>query len=110
MVRPRHPNKGVEAAVEPARFTVTLAGTAKSDPGLDDAAWEDCMTALLDDLTGRVLAAGLEDYGLCGVGSCDEAISPSVDREAGSLAEAIGSAIAAVERAGLSVARVDVGE
>jgi hypothetical protein len=95
--------------VETYRFTVTLAGTPRPDPGLDDAAWEDRMTGLLDDLTGRVLAAGLEGAGLSGVGSSGVEFSLSFDREAGSLAEAVGATIADVERAGLAVARVDVG-
>ena len=90
------------------RFTITLAGVPTPDPGLDDAAWNDRMAVLLDDLTGRALGSGLEDSGLNGVGSCGEEFSFSFDREAGSLGEAVGAAIADVERAGYGVARIEV--
>ena len=92
-------------AVKIFRFRITLAGVPTPEPGLDDAAWDARMAELLDDLTGRVLAAGLDDAGL---GSCGEVFSLDFDREAGSLAEAVGAAIADVERAGLAAARVDV--
>ncbi len=98
------------ATVKTYRFTVTLAGVPTPDPGLDDAAWDDRMARLLDDLTGRVLAAGLEDAGLTGVGSCGEVFSLGFDREAESLGDAIGSAVKGIEQAGLTVARVDVGD
>jgi hypothetical protein len=89
-------------------FTVTLAGLPTPDPGLDDTAWNDQMDTLLDNLTGRVLAAGLEEAGVNGTGSCGEEFSLNFDREAGSLAEAVGSAIADLERAGFAVARIEV--
>jgi hypothetical protein len=95
--------------VETYHFTVTLAGLPTPDPGLDDAAWDDRMAALLDDLTGRVLAAGLEDAGVTGIGSRGEEFSLSFGREAGSLGDAIGSAVKDVERAGFAVARIEVG-
>ena len=90
------------------RFTITLAGVPTPGPGLTDREWSDRMDTLLDELTGRVLAAGLEDSGLCGNGSCGEEFSLSFDREADSLGEAIGVAVKDVERAGFTVARVNV--
>ena len=94
--------------VKAYRFTVTLAGLPAPGPGLDDAAWDDRMAWLLDDLTGRVLSAGLEDVGLTGVGSRGDVFSLSFDREAESLGKAIGLAVTEVERAGIAVARVEV--
>jgi hypothetical protein len=96
------------ATVKTYCFTVTLAGVPTPDPGLDDAAWDERMAQLLDDLTGRVLAAGLEDAGLTGVGSCGEVFSLGFDCEAESLGDAISSAVKDVERAGFAVARIDV--
>ena len=92
--------------VKTYRFRITLANAPTPQPGLDDTAWGERMAVLLDDLTGRVLAAGLDDTGL---GSCGEVFFLDFEREAGSLAEAVGAAIADVERAGLAVAQVDVG-
>jgi hypothetical protein len=97
-----------QTTVKTYRFTVTLAGVPTPGPGLTDAEWSDRMNTLLDELTGRVLAAGLEDVGLCGNGSRGEVFSLSFDREADSLAEAVASAISAIEHAGFTVARVDV--
>jgi hypothetical protein len=97
-----------QTTVKTYRFTVTLAGAPTPGPGLTDAEWSDRMDTLLDELTGRVLAAGLEDVGLCGNGSHGEVFYLDFDREADSLAVAVAAAIAAVERAGLAVARVDV--
>ena len=98
------------ATVKTYRFTVTLAGLPTPDPGLDDAAWDDRMAWLLDDLTGRAHSAGLEDVGLTGVGSVGDVFSLGFDLEAESLGKAIGSAVTEVERAGLAVARVEVDE
>lgn len=92
-------------AVKTCRFRITLAGIPSPEPGLDDEAWDARMAELLDELTGRVLAAGLDDTGL---GSCGEVFSLDFEREAGSLAEAVGAAIADVERAGLAVANIEV--
>jgi hypothetical protein len=100
--------QGVEHVKTTYRFTITLAGVPTPGPGLTDAEWSDRMDTLLDELTGRVLAAGLEDVGLCGNGSHGEVFYLDFDREADSLAVAVAAAIAAVERAGLAVARVDV--
>jgi hypothetical protein len=50
----------------------------------------------MDEITGRVLAAGCDDAFLAARGST---FSLTFDREAGSLAEAVASAIAAIERA-----------
>jgi hypothetical protein len=100
--------QGVEHVKTTYRFTITLAGVPTPGPGLTDAEWSDRMDTLLDELTGRVLAAGLEDSGLCGNGSCGEVFSLSFDREADSLGAAIGGAVADVERAGFTVAGVNV--
>lgn len=95
-------------AVKTYHFTVTLAGMPTPDTMLDDAAWDGQMAALLDDLTGRMMASGLDAAGLSGIGSCGGVFSLSFDREAESLGDAIGSAVADVVRAGCSVSRVDV--
>lgn len=97
-----------QTTVKTYRFTVTLAGVPTPDPGLTDPEWSARMDVLLDELTGRVLAAGLEDVGLCGNGCHGEVFFLNFDHEAGSLAAAVAAAIAAVEQAGLTVARVDV--
>jgi hypothetical protein len=91
--------------VKTYRFTITLAGAPTPDAGLDDAAWSDRMAELLDELTGRALAAGLDDATL---GSCGEVFTLDFDREAESLGDAIGSAVKDIERAGFTVDRVDV--
>ena len=88
-------------------LTITLAGVPTPEPGLDDPTWGARMDDLLDHMTGRLLAAGLDDASL---GSCGEVFSLDFDREADSLGDAIGSAVKDVERAGYSVARVDVGD
>ncbi len=71
-------------------FTLTLAG--------------------LDELTievGEAIYAILDDGFLHSEGPT---ISLDLDREAGSLGDAIGSAVNDVERAGFTVARIDVGD
>ncbi len=99
------PTTTTRTTVEAHRFTVTLAGTATPDAGLDDVAWSDRMAALLDDLTGQALAAGLDDATL---GSCGGVFTLDFDREAESLGDAIGSAVKDVERAGFTVAGITV--
>jgi hypothetical protein len=44
-----------------------------------------------------------------GVGSCEGAVTVYFDREAGSLSDAVGSAVNGVSDAGDAAARVDVG-
>jgi hypothetical protein len=56
-------------------------------------------------LTNALYEAGCDD---CTPSSVGPIISLAFDREAGSLGEAIGSAVADVERAGLAVAKVEV--
>jgi hypothetical protein len=76
----------------PARsyaFTIILAGVDELTPEVADALFE----------------AGCDD---AGVGSCEGVLTVAFHREAGSLAKAIGSAVADVERAGLAVARIEV--
>jgi hypothetical protein len=97
-----------QATVKTYRFTITLAGLPTPEPGLEGEAWSDRMAALLDDLTGRVLAAGLEDSGLIGNGSSGEVFTLDFDREADSLGAAIEAAVRDVEGAGLTVAGVNV--
>jgi hypothetical protein len=76
----------------PARsheFTIILAGVDELTPELTDALYE----------------AGCDD---CSPSSIGPIIYLRFDRKAGSLGEAIGSAVADVERAGLAVAKVEV--
>jgi hypothetical protein len=76
----------------PARsheFTVILAGVDELTVEVADA----------------LFAAGCDD---CTPSSIGPIISLAFDREASSLGEAIGSAVADVERAGLAVAKVEV--
>jgi hypothetical protein len=70
-------------------FTFTLAGVSEMTPEMAEAIF----TAGCDDSTP---------------GSCCGVVSVHFDREAGSLGDAIGSAVKDVERAGYKVARVDV--
>jgi hypothetical protein len=70
-------------------FTIILAGVDEMTPELADTLY----------------AAGCDD---CSPSSIGPIVSLAFDREAGSLGEAIGSAIADVERAGLAVAKVEV--
>jgi hypothetical protein len=76
----------------PARsheFTVILAGVDELTPEVADALY----------------AAGCDD---CIQGSVGPIVYLRFDREAASLAEAIGSAVTDVERAGFAVAKVEV--
>jgi hypothetical protein len=70
-------------------FTVILAGVDELTPALADALFE----------------AGCDD---CTPSSVGPIVTLAFDREAGSLGEAIGSAVADVEQAGLAVARIEV--
>jgi hypothetical protein len=56
-------------------------------------------------LTNALYEAGCDD---CTPSSVGPIISLAFDREAGSLGEAIGSAVADVERAGFAVAKIEV--
>ena len=70
-------------------FTLVLSGPSEVTEGLANALYE----------------SGCDD---AGVGSCEGVVTVDFDREAESLGDAIGSAVKDVERAGFSVARVDV--
>jgi hypothetical protein len=70
-------------------FRVILAGVEEID----------------DDMANALYEAGCDD---AGVGSCDRVVSVEFDREAESLGDAIGSAVKAVQKAGYSIARVEV--
>ena len=94
-----------KTALQTYRFTFTLGGIPDVPAGLTDAEFNDHMDAWMDEISGRVLATGCDDSSLTARGPT---FFLDFDREASSLAEAVGSAIAAVERAGLAVARVDV--
>lgn len=72
-------------------FTITLAGAS----------------VITDQLEDAVLAAGCDDALLYQRGG---RVTLRFGRDAESLGGAVGSAVDAVERAGLRVARVDVGE
>ena len=77
------------AATTTHAFTLILAGTSELSEGMADALYE----AGCDDATPS---------------SRDGVVSVAFDREAGSLGDAIGSAIEAVRQAGFRVARVEV--
>lgn len=80
-----------EAAVSTFHFTVILEG-------LDD---------ISEELTNRLFEAGCDDTLLrC----CDGIVSLDFDRDAGSLAEAIGSAIRDITAAGCSPAQISCGQ
>ena len=70
-------------------FTLVLAGA----------------TEVTEEIANALYEAGCDD---AGVGSCEGVLTVDFDREAKSLGDAIGSAVKAVERAGYTVARVDV--
>ncbi len=64
------------------------------------------VAGLSDELQGDLLKAGCDDASLWSEGPV---VYLEFDRASGSLGDAIGSAVRDVERAGLAVARVDVG-
>jgi hypothetical protein len=70
-------------------FTIVLSGEPELDEGLAD----------------RLFAAGCEDGS---PGSCNRVVSVDFHREANSLEEAIRSAIANVQAAGCTVAKVEI--
>lgn len=76
-----------ETTISTFRFTVILAG-------LDD---------IDDELANRLFEAGCDDASL---GCCEGIVSLEFDRCAGSLAEAIGSAVANIMAAGCSPVRI----
>jgi hypothetical protein len=73
----------------PHEFTIILAGVDELTVALTDALY----------------VAGCDD---CTPGSVGPIVYLRFDREAGSLGEAIGSAIADVERAGFAVAKIEI--
>jgi len=77
------------SALKCYRFTLTLAGESE----------------MTDELQGRILSVGCDDACLWSEGGT---LYLSFDREAGSLGQAIGSAVEDVERAGSAAARVEV--
>ncbi len=72
-------------------FTLTLAGVSELTPAMADA----------------IFAAGCDDATPSSRGGV---VTVGFDREAGSLGDAIGSAVKDVERAGYRVSRVEVEE
>jgi hypothetical protein len=70
-------------------FTLVLSGLAE----------------VTEDIANALYEAGCDD---AGVGSCEGVLTVDFDREAESLGSAVGSAITDVERAGFTVARVEV--
>lgn len=78
------------ATLKTFAFTLVLSGASE----------------LTEEIANALFEAGCDD---AGDGSCDGILTVDFDREAGSLGEAIGSAIADVERAGFAIARVEVG-
>ena len=96
-----------EPALKTYRFTFTLGGIPAAPAGLSDAEFNDRMDELMDELCGRVHAAGCDDASLSARG---QTFFLGFDREAESLGKAIGSAVEDVVSAGLAVARVEVDE
>jgi hypothetical protein len=86
-------------------FTVTLSGTPEIRGGLTDDEFMERAAEVMDQMAGKLLAAGCDDATLSAQG---ETYYLGFDREAASLGDAVGSAIRDVERAGFKVARVDV--
>ncbi len=86
-------------------FTFTLLGTPVPDAALDDDAWSDRMTVILDEVGGLLFAANCDDATLHSTGPT---MFLDFDREADSLGQAIDSALADVARAGFKVARIEV--
>ena len=96
-----------EPALKTYRFTFTLGGVPEVPAGLSDVEFNERMDGLMDELGGRVHAAGCDDASLSARG---QTFFLGFDREAGSLGKAIGSAVEDVVSAGLAVARVEVDE
>jgi hypothetical protein len=88
-------------------FTLTLRGIPEVP---DEVPYEEFVRReceLMDEMTGRLLAAGCDDPGLGAMGST---YFLDFDREAESLGDANRSAIEDVERAGFKVAKVQIEE
>lgn len=83
----------VGTALKTYSFTLTLSGT----PEVTDES--------LDTMLGPLLAARCDDASLSSEG---QTVYLGFDRQAESLGEAVGSAIAAVVRAGFGVSRIEV--
>jgi hypothetical protein len=81
-------------------FTLTLA-----EPIADDYPDHALGNAQIDEIAGKLLATGCADATIHGQG---ETVYVSFAREADSLEEAIRSARQAVERAGLTVSKVEL--
>lgn len=86
-------------------FTFTLGGIPEIPAELTDEEFNERMYDRMDEFCGRLLAVGCDDASLSSEG---QTFFLGFDREAASLGKAIGSAIEDVERAGFSVARVEV--
>jgi hypothetical protein len=65
------------------------------------------VSEITDVMTDALFEAGCDDSG---VGSCEGVVTVDFFREAGSLGDAIGSAVKDVERAGFAVARIEVSD
>jgi hypothetical protein len=88
-------------------FTLTLGGIPEipAEVPYEEFVKRDC--ELMDEMAGRLLAAGCDDSNLGARGST---YVFDFDREAESLGNAIGSAIDQVVQAGFKVAKVEIAE
>jgi hypothetical protein len=88
-------------------FTLTIRGLPEIPAEVPYEEYVRRERDLMDEATGRLLAAGCDDA--C-FGARGSSYFLDFDREAESLGDAIGSAVKAVEAAGYQVVRVDVEE
>src|ERR1035441_7824211 len=94
-----------ETAFKTYSFTFTLGDIPEIPAEVTDAEFSSRMDDAMDEITGRVLAAGCDDATLSARG---QTFFLGFDREAGSLGDAIGSAVKAIEGAGFAVVGVDM--
>ena len=88
-------------------FSLTLSGITEIPVEVTDAQFNTRIAEVMDEICGRILAVGCDDSFLSARG---QTYLLGFDREAESLADAVGSAIRDVEKAGYKVARIEVEE
>jgi hypothetical protein len=88
-------------------FTLTLGGIPEipAEVPYEEFVKRDC--ELMDEMAGRLLAAGCDDSNLGARGST---YFLDFDREAESLGDAVGSAVDQVVQAGFKVAKIEIEE
>lgn len=93
------------AARKTYRFTFILGGIPEIPAAVPYDEFVECECGLMDEMAGRLLAAGCDDATLGARGST---YFLDFDRESERLSDAIGSAIEDVEEAGLEVAQIQI--